>query len=51
MTALDMQIRTILRKKTSLRAALREAKDRHLEANEYMLSMEREMSRYIDSGC
>lgn len=44
--ALAMQIRATLKKKSSLRAALQEAKDRHREANEYMLRWEKEITRY-----
>ena len=48
--ALAMQIRATIRKKTSLRGALEEARERHGEANERMLRMEREVTKYSASS-
>ena len=41
-----MQIRATIRKKSSLRGALEEAKGRHAEANERMLHHEQEVTKY-----
>ena len=48
--ALAMQIRATIRKKASLRGALEEARQRHGEANERMLRMEREVTKYSASA-
>lgn len=48
--ALAMQIRATIRKKASLRGALEEARQRYEEANERMLRMEREVTKYSTSA-
>jgi len=48
--ALAMQIRATIRKKSSLRGALEEARERHGEANDRMLRMEREVTKYSSHG-
>ena len=48
--ALAMQIRATIRKKASLRGAVEEARHRHGEANERMLRMEREVTKYSASS-
>ena len=48
--ALAMQIRATVRKKASLRGALEEARQRYEEANERMLRMEREVTKYSTSS-
>ena len=48
--ALAMQIRATIRKKSSLRGAVEEARQRHAEANGRMLRMEQEVTKYSTSS-